>query len=126
MLTKRSCEPSGIHDLPLTLHPNMLAPVVVAFGNFFTSSDCNKLFRQDDVVIIIQIPISKIYFFIPRNFDDGGFKSGTKVESASAHSLANFAFEKADLQNLQLRNDRTVSDSRSGDYAGFAAKYLPI
>jgi len=40
--------------------------------------------------------------------------------------MANFAFEKADLQKMQLRNNRTVFDSKPEDYTGFAAKYLPI
>ena len=61
----------------------------------------------------MQIPISRIFFFITRNFGEGVFKSRTKVESASTDSLANFAFEKADLQKLQLEK-RIVFDSKSG------------
>jgi hypothetical protein len=49
-----------------------------------------------------------------------------KIEWHTAYSLANFAFEKADLQKMQLKNNQIVFDSKSEDYTGFAAKYLPI
>jgi len=44
--------------------------------------------------------------------EDDLFKSGTKVEFKIAHSLANFASQKADLQKLQLGINRFVFDSK--------------